>query len=240
MIAMMNRWKLRSFRGLAGVVTVLAFAAPALAQQGLAQLTNQEAATGLKDALIQCADKAIGSLGRENGFLGNNLVKIPLPPSLQRIEGMLRTVGMGRYADQLVTSMNHAAEAAVPEARALLTESIKKMSLQDAKGVLTGPQDAATQYFKRTTSGALTERFLPIVKQATAKVQLARSYDDFAGKAASFGLIKPEDANLDRYVTQKALDGLFVMIAEEEKAIRQNPVGAATSIAKKVFEMIGR
>jgi Protein of unknown function (DUF4197) len=227
--------------GLARVVTAAILAlAPSANAQSLATLSNQEAATGLRDALIQGAGKAIGTLGRENGFLGNGQVKIPLPPSVQRVEGMLRTVGMGRYADQLITSMNRAAEAAVPEARALLTDSIKKMSLQDAKSILSGPQDAATQYFKRTTSGALTERFLPIVKRATEKVQLARTYDEFAGKAASFGLVKAEDANLDQYVTQKALDGLFVMIAEEEKSIRQNPVGAATSVAKKVFEMIGR
>lgn len=206
----------------------------------LSQLTNQETATGLKDALVQGAAKAVSLLGRENGFLGDARVKIPLPDSVQRVERMMRAVGMGRYADDLVTRMNHAAEAAVPQAQALLVDSVKKMSLQDAKGILSGPQDAATQYFKRTTSAALTERFLPIIKKATAGVKLAETYNSFAGQAASFGLLKPEDANLDRYVTQKTLDGLFFMIAEEEKSIRANPVEAATSIAKKVFGALGR
>jgi hypothetical protein len=208
--------------------------------QGLAALSNEDAANGLRQALVEGAGKAVGLLGKTDGFLGNAQVKIPLPPSLQRVEGLMRGVGMGRQADELVTAMNRAAEAAVPEARAMLTDSIKKMSLQDAKGILSGPQDAATQYFKRTTSGPLTQRFLPIVKQATAKAQLAETYNNFAGKAASFGLLKPEDANLDGYVTQKALDGLFFMIAEEEKAIRQNPLGATTSIVKRVFGAIGK
>ena len=228
-------WRTAILAGLLAVVTAL----PAAALD-LSQITGQEAATGLKDALMQGAGKAVGLLGRENGFLGDARVKIPLPESLQRIEHLMRGMGMGRYADDLVTRMNHAAERAVPEAQALLVDSVKRMSVADAKGILSGPQDAATQYFRRTTSAALTERFLPIVKKATAGVQLAETYNAFAGQAATFGLLKPEDANLDRYVTQKALDGLYFMIAEEEKAIRQNPVGAATSIAKKVFGALGR
>ena len=116
--------------------------------------------------------------------------------------------------------MNRAAEEAVPEAKTLLVAAVKKMSVEDAKGILTGGDNAATEYFRSTTSDALTARFLPIVKKATAKVRLAETYNNFAGKAAGFGLLDKKDANLDSYVTQKALDGLFLMMAEEEKAIR--------------------
>src|SRR5262245_12655514 len=131
--------------------------------------------------------------------------------------------------------MNRAAEAAVPEAKKLLVESVKKMSVQDAKGVLTGGQTAGTDYFKRTTSDPLRAKFLPIVKQATAKVGLAHKYNEYAEKGAKFGLVKKENANLDDYVTQKALDGLFFMVAEEEKKIRQDPVKAGSDIIRKVF-----
>ncbi len=206
----------------------------------LADISNQDAVAGLREALVQGSGQAIGLLGKTDGFLGNPKVKIPLPPSLQRIEGTMRMFGLGRQADELVTTMNRAAEAAVPEARKLLVDAIRKMSISDAKGILSGSQDAATQYFKRTTSGALTERFLPIVRQATSKVQLTEMYNNYAGKAATFGLLDTADANLDQYITQRALDGLFTMIAEEEKSIRANPMGSATNIIKRVFGAIGR
>lgn len=206
----------------------------------LAQISNQDAVAGLREALVQGSGHAVGLLGKTDGFLGNPQVKIPLPQSLQRIEGTMRMFGLGRQADELVTTMNQAAESAVPEAKALLVDSIKKMSISDAKGILAGPEDAATQYFKRTTSSGLTARFLPIVQQATAKVQLAEMYNNYAGKAATFGLLNAEDANLDQYITQRALDGLFIMIAEEEKSIRANPMGSAVNIVKRVFGAIGK
>ena len=143
--------------------------------------------------------------------------------------------GMGKQADELVDTMNHAAEKAVAEAKPILTESIKKMSVQDAKGILTGGEDSVTQYFKRTSTEQLTQKFTPIVQAATKKVQLADQYNKFAGKAASSGLIDKKDANLDSYVTQKAMDGLFLMIAEEEKKLRSNPLGAGSDLLKKVF-----
>ena len=167
-------------------------------------------------------------------------MKIPLPDSIKRVESGLRMVGMGKQADELVLSMNRAAEMAVKEATPVLTDSIKKMSVQDAKGILTGGDDAATQYFRRTTSDQLTQRFLPIVKNMTAKVQLAEQYNNLAGQAASFGLVKQEDANIDNYVTRKALDGLYLVIAEQERAIRKDPVGAATGMAQKVFGLLGK
>jgi len=206
----------------------------------LADLSNKDATGGLKEALTQGAGKAVDQLGRTDGFLGNPKVKIPLPENLRKGEDLLRKLGMGKYADELETAMNRAAEAAVPEAKTLLVNSIKTMSVQDAKGILTGGDDAATQYFKRTTSGPLAAKFKPIVQKAMAKVKLAEKYDQFAGKAAKLGLVKDEDAHLDNYVTAKALDGLYLMIAEEEKSIRQDPVGAAGSLAKKVFSALGQ
>ncbi|MDP2793273.1 MAG: DUF4197 domain-containing protein [Sulfurisoma sp.] len=214
--------------------TFMLFAGAAYALS-LDALTNKDASGGLKEALTQGAGKAVTALGRTDGFLGNPKVKIPLPDSLKQVEGMMRTFGLGKQADELITTMNRAAEAAMPEAKALLVNSVKQMSVQDAKGILSGGDDAATQYFKRTTSGPLTEKFRPIVKQAMQKVKLAEKYDQFAGKAAKFGLVKEADVHLDNYVTQKALDGLYLMIAEEEKAIRKDPVSAAGSLARKVF-----
>ena len=206
----------------------------------LADLSNKDATGGLKEALTQGAGKAVDQLGRTDGFLGNPKVKIPLPENLRKGEDLLRKLGMGKYADELETAMNRAAEAAVPEAKTLLVNSIKQMSVQDAKGILTGGDDAATQYFKRTTSGPLAAKFKPIVQKAMAKVKLAEKYDQYAGKAAKLGLVNDEDAHLDNYVTAKALDGLYLMIAEEEKSIRQDPVGAAGSLAKKVFSALGQ
>ena len=222
-----------------GLVAGLVLGAPASAQS-LANLSNQDAVAGLKDALVQSSAKAVSQLGGADGFLGNAKVKIPLPDSIKRVESGLRMVGMGKQADELVVSMNRAAEMAVKEATPVLTESIKKMSVQDAKGILTGGDDAATQYFRRTTSDQLTQRFLPIVKKMTAKVQLAEQYNNLAGQAAGFGLVKQEDANIDNYVTRKALDGLYLVIAEQERAIRKDPVGAATGMAKKVFGLLGK
>lgn len=205
----------------------------------LDQLSNKDTAAGLKEALTQGAGKAVDMLGKDDGFLGNPRVKIPLPGNLDKAAGAMRSFGMGKYVDELETTMNRAAEAAVPEAKVLLVDSIKTMSVDDAKGILTGGDNAATEYFRRTTSGPLGEKFKPVVQKAMAKVKLTEKYDNFAGKAAKFGLVKEEDSHLDHYVTEKALDGLYLMIAEEEKAIRTNPVGAVGSLAKKVFGALG-
>ncbi len=202
---------------------------------GLDAISTGDASAGVKEALAKGADYAVASLGKEGGFLGNNKVKIPLPGYLQKAESGLRMFGLGKQADQLIETMNHAAEQAVAEAKPILTDSIKKMSVQDAKGILTGGEDSVTQYFKRTSTEQLTAKFMPIVKASTKKLQLAEQYNSFAGKAASSGLIDQKDADLDGYVTQKAMDGLFLMIAEEEKKLRANPVGAGSDLLKKVF-----
>lgn len=201
----------------------------------LADLSSQDAGGGLKEALTQGAGKAVSLLGREDGFLKNPKVKIPLPEGMRQVESLMRGLGMGKQADELIQAMNRAAEAAVPEAKNLLVDAVKQMSVEDAKGILTGGDDAATQYFRRKTGEPLAEKFRPIVQQAMGKVKLAEKYEKFAGKGAKFGLVKEEDTHLENYVTRKALDGLFAMIAEEEKAIRTNPLGAAGSLAQKVF-----
>ena len=202
---------------------------------GLESLSNADAATGLKQALTDGSAAAVAKLGVENGYLGNPKVKIPLPPSLQRVEGALRVMGMRRQADELVVAMNRAAEAAAPEAKALLVDAVKKMTVQDAKQILTGGDTAATEYFRRTTQTQLTERFLPIVKKATDRVGLAQQYNSIAGQGAALGLVREDQATVERYVTAKALDGLYFMIAEQEKAFRHNPLGASSDIVKRVF-----
>ena len=206
-----------------------------LAAAQLENITNREAVSALRTALEKGSRAAVDQLGRENGFFGDARVKIPLPESLKRAERTMRRFGMGKYADDLVLTMNRAAEAAVPEAKQLFVDSVKKMTVQDAKGILTGGDTAGTEYFKRTTSDQLRKRFLPIVKKSTAKVGLAQTYNLYAQQGAALGLVKQEHANLDDYVTQKALDGLYFMVAEEEKKIRKDPVGTASSILKKVF-----
>lgn len=202
---------------------------------GLADISSGEASSGLKEALVKGADFAISSLGKENGFLGNAQVKIPLPDALKTAEKAMRTFGMGKYADELVATMNRAAEQAVVEAKPILLDAIRKMSIQDAKGILTGGESSVTDFFKRTSSAQLAEKFMPVVRESTQKVQLAEKYKQFAGKAAKAGLISEQDANLDTYVTHKAMDGLFIMIAEKEKEIRQNPLAAGNELLKKVF-----
>ena len=202
---------------------------------GIDDLSGSDTASGLKEALTRGADIAISQLGQKNGFLGDKRVKIPLPKSAQTAEKMMRTFGMKKQADELIETMNRAAEIAVVEAKPILTNAVKSMSFDDARSILTGGDDAATQYFKRTTSKDIGARFLPIVKTATAKVDLAGQYNKYAGQAAKLGLMSEQDADLDTYVTQKALDGLFLMIAEQEKSIRKDPIGTGSSLLKKVF-----
>lgn len=201
----------------------------------LADLTQKDASGGLKDALIQGAQVAVQQLGKPGGFSNNPDVRIELPGKLGKAAKTMKMMGMGAEVEQLEASMNKAAEAAVPQAQALLVDSVKKMTVQDAKSILSGPQDSATQYLNKTSREQLRAQFLPIVKQATDQVGLAKQYNSFAGQAAAFGVVDAKSASIENYVTEQALDGLFEMIAKQEASLRQNPAGAATSLAKKVF-----
>jgi hypothetical protein len=225
-----------SRRGL--IAACLAAAALGLAPPALARLeriTNAEAASGLRAALERASTVAVHSLGRPDGFLSDPRVRIPLPESMQRAEKLMRRFGMGHYADELVVALNRAAEAAVPEAKALLVDSVRNMTLSDAKGILRGGETAGTQYFRRRTERELHRRFLPIVQRATAKAELARHYRDYAERGVRLGLVAEDDADLDQYVTRKALEGLFFAVAAEERKIRKDPAGAGTALIRKVF-----
>ena len=202
---------------------------------GLADLTNQDAARGIRGALDQGAASAISKLGVPGGFLNDPKVKIPLPPALDEVAKGMRLMGRGKDADELVEAMNHAAEQAVPEAKDLMLGAVRNMSLADAKHILTGGDDSVTQFFKAKTQAPLSIKFLPIVKRATDRVGLAQKYDRIAGEGLKLGLIKGDTANIEQYVTDKTLDGLYLMIGEEERAIRQHPAQAASAIVAKVF-----
>jgi hypothetical protein len=201
----------------------------------LDDLSNADASKGLKAALEKGALSAVGLLGATDGFLGNDKVRIPLPGYLNDAAQLLRTFGQGAKVDELLTAMNLAAEAAVPQSKELLLKAVQTMSVTDAKGILSGGNTAVTDFFASKTRPALAVKFLPIVTQAISKVGLADKYNEVAGKASELGLVKKEDANIQQYVTGKTLDGLFLMISEEEKKIRQNPVGYGSAILSKVF-----
>jgi hypothetical protein len=201
----------------------------------LGDLTNAEAGNGLKTALEKGALAAVALLGKTDGFLGNPKVRIPLPGYLEDASKLLRNFGQGKRIDELVTSINRAAEAAVPMGKDLLVGAVRAMNVNDAKNILQGGETSVTSFFAEKTRTPLGARFLPVVTQATEKVGLARKYNDFAGKAAGFGLVRKEDANIQQYVTAKSLDGLYLIIGEEEKKIRQDPVGTGSAILKKVF-----
>ena len=214
----------------------------------LAALTPDDMTKGLKEALAKGAKSAITNLGRPDGFLKNMDVKIPLPESLKKIETAARVAGQGQMVDDFTVSMNRAAEQAVPAGLNILADSITKMSIADAQSILKGPPDAATQYFKRTSEAALAEKFHPIIAKSTDAVgvtqkykALTGSFGDLKGFSGLFGskATKSADAlDVDKYVTSKALDGLFKMVAAEEKSIRANPAARTTDLLKKVFSSV--
>jgi hypothetical protein len=219
--------------GLAGLLGGLLFGSASAV--GLADLTNRDAAQGIRGALNKGAASAIDKLGVAGGFLNNPKVKIPLPPALDDVAKAMRMLGQGKEADELVESMNRAAEQAVPEARELMANAVRTMSIEDAKKILTGGDDSVTQFFRTKTAAPLAVKFLPVVTKAVDRVGLAQKYDRFAGQGAKLGLVKGDAVNIEEYVTHKTLDGLYLMIGEEERAIRQNPLAAGSAIVSKVF-----
>jgi hypothetical protein len=207
----------------------------AAAGSSLDAVTSQDAAGGLRAALSQGIDVAVAQLGVKNGFLDDPKVAIPLPHPLDKAEGGLRMLGMGSEADQLKATMNHAAEDAVAQAKPIFKHALQQMTLEDAKSILTSGNGAGTAYFRKATSAELSAKFKPVVAAETAKLGLAAKYDEYAGKASQLGLISSHDASLNDYVTEKALDGLFSRIAEEEHQIRKDPMGQTSALVKKVF-----
>ncbi len=221
------------------IALVFGFASHTTLALGLADLSPQESGSGLKEALTRGAEFAVSNLGKQDGFMGNPKVRIPLPGNLQKVEKLLKSIGMGKQIDSLELTMNRAAEQAVVEAKPILVDAIKHMSVQDAAGILTGGDDGATQYMKRTTSEPIHAKFLPIVKRATEKLKVADQYNKVARKAASVGMIDKQDADLDGYITHKAMDGLYLMIAEQERSIRKDPIGTGSKLLGKVFGAVG-
>ena len=201
----------------------------------LGDLTNQEASAGLKTALEKGALAAVALLGKTDGFLGNAKVRIPLPGYLEDASKLLKTLGQNKRLDELLVAINRAAEAAVPMGKDLLVGAVRSMNVTDAKNILQGGDTSVTNFFAEKTRTPLGTQFLPMVTKATEKVGLANKYNKLAEKASGYGLVKKEDANIQQYVTGKALDGLYLVIGEEEKKIRQDPVGTGSAILKKVF-----
>lgn len=228
--------KRREFAVTTGVlIGMTLFRAQQVWALSLADISSSDATKGLKAALNKGASSAISLLGTKDGFLGNEKVRIGIPKSLEGAANLMRTFGQGARIDELVNTMNRAAEMAVPEATGLLSNAIQTMTVEDAKGILGGGDTSVTQFFESKTRTPLTGKFLPIVTETTSKLDLASKYDQLAGKAADMGLIKGDEANVEKYVTGKSLDGLYLMIGEEERKIRQNPVAAGSAILSKVF-----
>lgn len=217
---------------------------PSLSPAALtSSLSQDQVAQGLKEALGKGVQQAVSRLGHDGGFLTNLDVKIPMPDRLRTVEKTLRALKQDKLADDFVNTMNHAAEQAVPQAAGVFGDAISGMSIDDAKNILTGTNDAATQYFRRTTETNLHAKFLPIVKQATDKTGVTSAYKRLMETAqggnafGSFGrsVLGAQSVDVDGYVTDKALDGLFKMVAQEEKSIRENPVARTSDLLQKVF-----
>ena len=214
----------------------LAAAGALLGKAGWAAgVSDADAASGIRAALERGAASAVDLLGKHDGFLGNPKVRIPLPKAMKDAAKVAKLIGQQKQVDELVTAMNRAAEAAVPEAKALLLSAAKSMSVDDARRIVSGGDDSVTKFFAAKTRKPLAEKFLPIVTRQTEKVDLAARYDALAAKAAGMGLVKGDEATVERYVTGKALDGLYLMIGEEEKKIRRDPIGTGSAILAKVF-----
>lgn len=225
-----------SLRSIRSFVAIALVSAVSLAHAlSLSDLSNKDATSGVKTALEKGATVAVSKLGVENGFLNNDKVRIGLPSSLEKAMPILKMTGQGKKVEELQTSMNHAAEAAVAQAKPLLLDAVRSMSVTDAKNILTGGETSVTNFFREKTASPLTTQFLPIVKKITDKNGLSGKYNALMGKASSSGLVGKEEATVESYVTQRALDGLYTIIADEEKAIRADPVGTGSAILGKVF-----
>lgn len=224
----------------AGVEDLLKGASDALKGGGgsttkVSGLTQAEMNGGLKEALAVGAERAIKGLSRPGGYLDDSSVRIPLPGALKNTEKALRMMGQGKRVDEFITTVNRAAERAIPKASRIVGNAVRDMTIADAQKILTGPGDAATQYFRGKTTQDLTAAMLPIVKQATESAGVTKAYKGMVDKAGPASSLMGSSLDLDAYVTEKTLDGLFLKVAAEEKAIRTNPVARSSDLLKKVF-----
>jgi hypothetical protein len=192
-------------------------------------------AAGIKEALAVGTERAVSSLSRVDGYFGNASVKIPMPSNLQKVADVARMAGYQKQVDEFILSMNRAAEAAAPLASRYFGDAIREMSLQDVRGILSGGDTAATQYFRGKTNDKLYAAFKPVVSQKVGEVGVVRTYKDMMGRYESVPLVSKQSLDIDDYVTNKSLDGLFHMVGEEEKKIRANPAARTTELLKTVF-----
>jgi len=215
-----------------GIVTAASLSASAIS---LSDLTNKDASTGLKAALEKGSSAAVAKLGVEGGFMDNDKVKIKLPEKLDKLRVFIEMTGQSNKLERLEESMNRAAEKAVPMAKPLLINAIKSMTVMDAKNILTGGETSVTDFFRQKTTESLRVKFLPLVKNVTDKAKLAKQFNSIMSQAQQFGLAQEQESTVESYVTTRTIDGLYLMIAEEEKAIREDPFGAGSKIIGKVF-----
>lgn len=198
-------------------------------------LSESKITDGLKEALQIGTGNAVQTVSRVGGYYNNARIKIPLPGSIQKVEKLVRTAGLGSEVDAFELSMNHAAEKAAPRAKSIFWDAIKQMNVTDARKILEGGDDAATLYFKDKTYGRLSEIFKPIVHKSMSEVGVTEKYQELDQKMAAVPFVGSKRFDLDQYVNDKALDGLFFMVAEEEKKIRHNPAARVTDLLKEVF-----
>lgn len=235
----MRMGRVKSLRSAAVVVAIVLLCGASVqvgsAQMNLSSLTSAQAGDGLKEALSRGITSAVSSTGRPGGYFDDAAIKILMPPPLQKVEKGLRAVGMGPRVDEFVKSMNSAAEAAAPAAKAIFMEALRSMTIEDAKGIVTGDQTAGTEYFKRTTSAKVADAFKPTIDQSMDKVGVTAKFQELMGNAPAIPFMKTPSVDINAYVLQKAVDGLFVVMGQEETKIRTNPAAQVTPLLKKVF-----
>jgi hypothetical protein len=200
-----------------------------------AEPTTTEVALGLKEALTQGISKGAAQASQEDGYYGNSLIRIPFPPDVERVETRLRQIGLGNEVDKFILSLNRGAEKAADEAKPIFISAIKSMTIQDAWNILRGEDDAATQYLKRVTSDQLKAKFQPIISQSLNQVNATRYYGDIINTYNKIPLVQKVDPDLDSYATDRAIEGLFTLVAQEEKNIRENPIARTTELLRRVF-----
>ncbi len=226
---------------LATIATAAAILVPRLASaQSLSELSDKDLGAGLRGALERGAEIAVSLLGKKDGFWADERVRIPLPDWIKKVERAIKLLGKSKDIEDMKVAVNRAAEQAVPQAKALLMTAVRTMSVEDARQILTGGDNSVTQFFQSRTRDSLTQRFLPVVSNVTSRIGLAGQYNQLAAQVQQTGLIKlsPVQARVENHVTSKALDGLYFMIAEEERKIRRDPVGTGSEILKRVFGSI--